>query len=61
MDKKIKKIWFSYNNILLSSFVPKNEVWFLNENSFKFQKVKVFPKYVFRLFGRLIRIYIEKI
>ena len=47
--------------ILSNPLIPKDEVWFVNENRFRFRRPRKVPKYVFRLFGRLINIYIDNL
>lgn len=57
--KRGKKVKISDFNVILNPTVPKDTIWFFNENDLKFRKPRKFPKYVFRLFGKLIRIFIE--
>ena len=61
MKNKTKKKKMKWNgfNILTSPFIPENIIYFANENNFRLKKPRKLPKYVFRLFGKLIKIYIE--
>ena len=57
--KEITKELNEWWKLLTSEFIPKDEVWFFNENNFKFKRPRKLPKYTFKLFGRMIKIYIE--